>query len=144
MGDGSHFSRLQWCCSSPISQLQPHHCGSWDLSVFFIFWVISFNNSTTFIPKATQQWADSLSILWSFQALYYPLLSGYCWVLSVEVVSSNINSTDAWVAQWLSVCLWLRSWSQSPRINSHIGFPVRSLLLPLPVSLPLSLPLMSK
>ena len=43
-----------------------------------------------------------------------------------------------WVAQWLSVCPQLRSWSQGPGIESHIGFPTGSLLLPLPVSLPLS------
>ena len=46
---------------------------------------------------------------------------------------------DAWVAQWLSICLWLRSRSQSPGIESHIGLPAWGLFLPLPVSLPLSL-----
>ena len=45
------------------------------------------------------------------------------------------GSWDAWVAQWLGVCLWLRAWSWSPRIESHIRLPVKSLLLPLPVSL---------
>ena len=38
---------------------------------------------------------------------------------------------DAWVAQWLSVCLWLRAWSRSPGIESCIGLPTGSLLLPL-------------
>ena len=33
---------------------------------------------------------------------------------------------------------WLRSWSQGPGIESHIRLPVRTLLLPLPMSLPLS------
>ena len=42
------------------------------------------------------------------------------------------------VAQWLSICLQLRSWSQGPGIKSHIGLPTGSLLLPLPVSLLLS------
>ena len=46
---------------------------------------------------------------------------------------------DAWMAQRLNVGLWLRAWSWSPGIKSHIGLPVWSLLLPLPVSLPLSL-----
>ena len=40
------------------------------------------------------------------------------------------------VTQWLSVCLWLRSWG--PGIESHIRLHTGSLLLPLPVSLPLS------
>ena len=42
---------------------------------------------------------------------------------------------DAWVAQRLSICLWLRAWSWGPGIESHIGLPAWSLLLPLPVSL---------
>ena len=46
---------------------------------------------------------------------------------------------DVWVAQQLSVCLWLRSGSWDPGIKSHIRLPAGSLLLPLPVSLPLSL-----
>ena len=28
---------------------------------------------------------------------------------------------DAWVAQWSSICLWLRAWSQGPGIESRIG-----------------------
>ena len=44
---------------------------------------------------------------------------------------------DAWVAQWLTACLWPRAWSWGPRTESHIGLPAWSLLLPLPVSLPL-------
>ena len=35
------------------------------------------------------------------------------------------------VAQWLSVCIQLRTWSWGPGIESHIGLPVGSLLLPL-------------
>ena len=46
---------------------------------------------------------------------------------------------DAWVAQQLSVCLSLRVWSWSPRMESHIRIPAWSLLLPLPMSLPFSL-----
>ena len=45
---------------------------------------------------------------------------------------------DAWVAQWLSVCLRLRAQSWGPGIKSRMGLPTWSLLLPLPVSLPLS------
>ena len=36
-----------------------------------------------------------------------------------------------WVAQWLSIWLWLSSWSWGPGIESCIGFPAWSLLLPL-------------
>ena len=48
------------------------------------------------------------------------------------------------VSQWFSACLWLKVWSQGPRIQSHIRLPAGSLLLPLPMSLPLSLSLMNK
>ena len=41
-----------------------------------------------------------------------------------------------WVAQWLSVCLQLRSWSKDLEIKSYIRLPAGSLLLPLPMSLP--------
>ena len=45
---------------------------------------------------------------------------------------------DVWVAQRLSVCLQLRAWSPSSRIESHIRLPAWSPLLPLSMSLPLS------
>ena len=48
---------------------------------------------------------------------------------------------DPWVAQRFSACLLPRAWSWSPGIQSHIGLPAWSLLLPLPVSLPVSLSL---
>ena len=52
---------------------------------------------------------------------------------------------DTGVAQWLRVCLWLRSWSPwGPGIKSHNGLPAWSLLLPLPMSLPLYVSLMNK
>ena len=47
------------------------------------------------------------------------------------------NFGGAWVAQWLSVCLWLGLGSRGPGIESHIRLSVGSLLLPLPMSLPL-------
>ena len=43
------------------------------------------------------------------------------------------------VAQWLGAYLQLRAWPRGPGIESHVGLPARSLLLPLPESLPLSL-----
>ena len=45
---------------------------------------------------------------------------------------------EAWVAQWLSICLPPSSWSRGPVVKSHIGHPSWSLLFLLPVSLPLS------
>ena len=44
----------------------------------------------------------------------------------------------AWMAQWLSICPQLRSWSWGPGIQSCIGLLAWNLLLPLLVSLPLS------
>ena len=60
-----------------------------------------------------------------------------CWLQENWVLSGG------WVAQQLSLCLWLREWSWSPRIESHIGLPAWSLLLPLPISLPLCVSLMN-
>ena len=54
------------------------------------------------------------------------------------------RAQDTWVAQQLRVCLWLRSWSQGPRIEFSIRLPAGSLLLPLTMSLPLSVSLMNK
>ena len=51
---------------------------------------------------------------------------------------------DAWVAQQLSVCLWLGVRSRSSGIRSHIRLSAWSLLLPLPMSLPVSVSLMNK
>ena len=56
----------------------------------------------------------------------------------------KIGILGTWVAQWLSVCLWLRWWSWGPGIKSHIGLPIRTLLFSLPMSLPLSVSLMNK
>ena len=57
---------------------------------------------------------------------------------------NTLRGWDAWIAQWLSVCLWLVSWSWGPGIKSYIRLPRGSLLLPLPVSLPVSVSLMNK
>ena len=49
------------------------------------------------------------------------------------------ESWDAWVAQGLSICLWSKAWSWSPRTKSHIGLSAWSLLISLPMFLPHSL-----
>ena len=48
---------------------------------------------------------------------------------------------DPWGAQRFSACLWPRARSWSPGIESQVGLPAWSPLLPPPVSLPLSLSL---
>ena len=56
-----------------------------------------------------------------------------------------IKIGGTWVAQQLSVCLWLRSWPQGPGIQSHIGLLAGSLLLLLTyVSASLAVSLMNK
>ena len=65
---------------------------------------------------------------------------------SASILRNYKNSKlgDPWVAQWFSACLWPGAWSWSPGIESRVGLPAWSLLLPLPVFLPLSLSLMNK
>ena len=53
----------------------------------------------------------------------------------------NQEYRDPWVAQRFDPCLWSRARSWSPGIESRVGLPAWSLLLPPPVSLPLSLSL---
>ena len=52
-----------------------------------------------------------------------------------NTVNTRMNIQDIWVAQWLSLCFWLRMWSRGPGIESHIGLLAGSLLLLLSVSL---------
>ena len=59
--------------------------------------------------------------------------------IKCKVKLQKISRRDTWVVQQLSVCLWLREWSQSLGIESHTGLPAWSLLLLLLVSLPLCL-----
>ena len=54
------------------------------------------------------------------------------------IIHNYASIQDTWVAQWLNICLQLRVSSWSSRIESHIGIPAGSLLLPLPMSLSLS------
>ena len=61
------------------------------------------------------------------------------WDCALLEISIKSRLRDAWVAEQLSICLWLRLWSQGPRIKFCIGLPAWSLLLPLHVSLPLFL-----
>ena len=66
-------------------------------------------------------------------------LHGILNFLSSKNCLKMLFSGDAWVAQRLSNCLWLRVWSWNPGIESCIGLPAWGLLLPPPMFLPLSL-----
>ena len=57
----------------------------------------------------------------------------------VEILTKEIKKRAALVVQQFSSCLGPRVWPRGPGVESHIGLPAWSLLLPLPVSLPLSL-----
>ena len=59
-------------------------------------------------------------------------------VPDVNIFFKKALNRDPWVAQRFSAYVQPRAWSWRPRIESHIGLPAWSLLLPLPVSLPLS------
>ena len=58
-----------------------------------------------------------------------------------EMGSLKLQLRDPWVAQRFSACLWPRARSWRPGIESLVGLPAWSLLLPLPVSASLSLSL---
>lgn len=97
-------------------------------------------------PCGSKWWVFVVSNGWViFHCVHRPhlLLLFFFFEISFSLKESNdsqkLRSWDAWVAQWLSACLWPRAWSWSPRIESHIGLLAWSLILSLPVSLPLSL-----
>ena len=60
-------------------------------------------------------------------------------ILILEKLDLKPNPGGHLVAQWLSICLRLRVCSWDPRIEFHIGIPLGSLSLPLPMFLPLLL-----
>ena len=60
-------------------------------------------------------------------------------IKKIKKIKNNSVLLGTWVAQWLCVCLWLRSWSWGPGIESCIRFPTRGLFFPVPMPLLLSL-----
>ena len=56
-------------------------------------------------------------------------------------VKINIDVGDPCMAQRFGACLWPGARSWSPGIESRVGLPAWSLLLPLLLPLPVSLPL---
>ena len=53
-------------------------------------------------------------------------------LLTLIIPAWEASLRGTWVAQGISICLWLRLWSQGPGIKSHIGLSMGFLLLPLP------------
>ena len=117
------------------------------------FWVNSFKNSI-FISLLTFRYASLHYFLEVFLGFAIHILTFVEYTKYTQQSSHALHShyihvtnfcfkwsytRDTWLAQQLSVCLWLRAWSWSPGIKSHIRLPAWSLLLPLPMSLPLSL-----
>ena len=90
---------------------------------------------------------------WSFSILfrnfsqyhkYYFFKYLFSILVLLFILMFLIYGGGTWVAQWLSICLWLGLWSWGPGIESHIRLPAGNLLPPLPMSLPLSVSLMNK
>ena len=73
------------------------------------------------------------------QLTTFPMLYGQHGFKAVKTDDKIYHCGGAWVAQRLSICLWLSSRSWGLGIKSCIGLPVGSLLPPLPMSLSLCL-----
>ena len=112
------------------------------------YFVLRSQSSSSFIWSSKENKASSRhdTSFWVNLILVFHSLS-YFTTLEVAGKNSEVksllslrNASDGgtWLAQWLSICLWLRSWSQSPGIKPCIGFLSGSLLPPLPMSLLLS------
>ena len=81
---------------------------------------IFITSAKILIPKKVTYWDSEWTYLQGQGTSFNPVQ-----VLSLWVI---------WVAQWLGICLWLRSWSRSSGIWSLIELPMGNLLLPLPMS----------
>ena len=64
-------------------------------------------------------------------------LCSCCLFLQINKVFLKKLFADPWVVQQFSACLWPRAQSWRPGMESHVGLPAWSLLLPLPLSLSL-------
>ena len=67
-------------------------------------------------------------------SVYWYNLGHYFGYLGISTIERSIRTTpggDPWVAQWFGTCLLPRAWSCSPGIESCVGPPAWSLLLPL-------------
>ena len=124
---------LSCLCSSPFSMQSSSawSCRSLSLKYFSLLSLIQLQVSNIM----------SLEKLWLLTQNCNPVPLFH---LTFQFAIKSTDFRGTWMAQWLSLCLPLRSWSWSPVIKSHIRVPAGSLLLPLPVSLPLSVSLMNK
>ena len=75
--------------------------------------------------------------------VFYPsLILVFIWqlgLIQMTLAYKPYHFGSPWVAQQLSICFCLGSWSLGPGIESHIRLPTESLLLSLPMSLLLCL-----
>ena len=71
-----------------------------SISIYFKYLGAIASGVQIFIIVTSSGWIGSFIIMW---------LPSLCFVI-VFLLKSYFR--DTWVAQWLSVCLWLRDWSQ--------------------------------
>ena len=69
-----------------------------------------------------QAQAQKLAELYLHCSLLSKAVSGWAQIQETEAGTKE-GMWGAWVAQWLSVCLRLRAWSQGSGIKSYIGSP---------------------
>ena len=112
----------------------------WDYSrsLMFLFWVFSHHTHFIYLWIWWEKWSHLL--LWKLKSNIFAIFDA--WSLSAGTKITLVRGIC--VAQWLSNCLWLRSWSWGPGIESHIRILAGSLLLPLPMSQSLSVSLMNE
>ena len=89
----------------------------------------------TFIVKINKQLTYFICTM-----LFIHIISNSPNYPNAKILSSMLKMSlrDPGVAQRFSACLWPRARSWRLGIESHVGLPAWSLLLPLPVSPPLS------
>ena len=64
-----------------------------------------------------------VSVLFSLSFFSYVISDQILWI---QPLFKSLTLQGVWVPQWLSICLWLRSWSWGPAMESHIRLPAGS------------------
>ena len=120
---------------------------SWICYHLSFLWHIC-NSLTSPFPlcfcRKTLNWLSTVSPNFCFNSHFFTSevfqqanLESLTKLTPLDTLNTFFTTWGTWVVQCLSVCLWLRAWSQGPGTESCIELPMRSLLLPLPMSLPL-------
>ena len=133
--DGSAGNSEKCSDSKLISKGEPRKINPLPETSFPLLYVHAFPLNATCL----QVLVYTLPSLWDFPTCY-PLYETFRHTLP----RSKVISPRHLVAQWLSECLWLRSWSWCTRMEFCIRLPTGSLLLPLPMSLSLCLSWINK